>query len=152
VKYFPIIPILLIVLAWVIWKHVCSRCGCRRIGKRRALPWQDVRRCIRNGNGTRRKGRDMPDRVLTEYDVQSIANAIAERSHHCRFDQHEAQALHNFAQSMDNGGLERWNAILAFGDALIRAKRAGITALVLTMVGGALALLWAGLVGKLGGK
>ena len=89
----------------------------------------------------------MSERILTDSDVAAIVEAIG--AHRCLFDDQERKTIHHFAQSLSNGGLQRWDEILAFGDTLVQAKRAGVIALVSTLVGALLLAMWAGLQARL---
>ena len=89
---------------------------------------------------------------LSDTQLAQLAQAIAEKSTHpCRFSEDEAKAMHRFAQTIANGGWDKFSAVLAFGDALITARKAGTVALVGAFISGLLALLWLGLRHKMGG-
>ena len=92
----------------------------------------------------------MSNRNLTDEDVAAIAVAVKD-VHVCRFDETEAKALHRFAQSVDDGGIDRWNAILDFGGTLIQIKRAGIVAVVGLIIISVFGAIWAGFRVKIGG-
>ena len=95
----------------------------------------------------------MSDEItLSDEQIQSIARAVVAAGHKCRFDEAESKSLHRFAQSIENGGWAKWNAILDFGGTLITMKKVGIVTIwgmVLTTLAGA---VWAGLKMKLGGN
>jgi hypothetical protein len=81
---------------------------------------------------------------LTDDQIKQLAAQINLGDHKCRFDETESKTLHRFAQSLENGGWAKWQALLDFGATLLAAKKTGISIFVVTIVGAVLAAMWAG--------
>ena len=83
--------------------------------------------------------------------IAELDKRLSSDQHKCRFDEDEARAMHRFGQSMSNGGWDKFQAVLEFGQTLINVRKAGTTAMVVAMVGAILGMLWIGFVGKIKG-
>lgn len=81
---------------------------------------------------------------LTDDQIKQLAEQINLGDHKCRFDEAESKTLHRFAQSLENGGWAKWQALLDFGATLLAAKKTGTAVLVATVVGAVVAAMWAG--------
>jgi hypothetical protein len=89
----------------------------------------------------------MSDIRLDDDQLRRLAHMIAaEAPHHCRFDEAESKVMHRFTQSLENGGWQKWESLLAFGGSLIQARKAGIVALTATLITGLAAVIWTGIV------
>ena len=87
----------------------------------------------------------MTDEIkLSDEQLASLARQIAAAGHACRFDEAESRSLHRFAQSIENGGWEKWQALLDFGGSLIQFRKAGVIALAGLMLSAAAAAIWTG--------
>jgi len=93
----------------------------------------------------------MPDRIRLDDDqLESLAQSIAAK-HPCRFNQHEAEALHYLGQCLHNGGREKFATLLDFGGTLMQAKAAGVRVTVTAVILGVIGLIVAGFWAKLKG-
>ena len=70
--------------------------------------------------------------TLSDEQLSILAVRIAEANtqHACRFSEDEARSMHRFAQTMSNGGWDKFSAILDFGETLRQVKKAGVVAVV----------------------
>jgi len=66
------------------------------------------------------------------------------KSHTCRFDETEARQMHEFARIMDNGGMDKFREVIAFGGTIQQFKKAGFVAFVVALVGAVIGILWMG--------
>lgn len=87
-------------------------------------------------------------RTLTDDDVKAIANAVG--VHQCRFTPEEAAVIHGLAQALCNGGMTKFHKLLEMGEAFSRATNAGIIAIIGVTITAIAAVVWAGLLTKLG--
>ena len=88
---------------------------------------------------------------LSHEQIVELAKQIQNIGHQCRFDESESKTLHRFAQSLENGGWAKWQALLDFGGRLIVVNKAGTIAMVTIVIGGLLSALWMGVVAKIKG-
>jgi len=94
---------------------------------------------------------DASPKIVTQEKLDALEKRLIEgigkSLHHvgeCRFDDGEAKRLHLFVNSLEDGGWEKWVAILAFGATLIQIRKAGTIALVGLIATSVCGALWAG--------
>lgn len=82
---------------------------------------------------------------LSQEQLDSLAASVRGAAHDCPFSQDQIETLHLFCGTLNNGGWQKWGAILDFGGTLIQAKRAGVVAVVTLLTGAVVTAVWAGI-------